>query len=304
MFGIDDMIGGLAGLGGSLINADANNTAAGNAKNDLQKALALINSQQGYGYVTPTSYNGYTMPDQVNGQQVADSPEARQMMVSKLKEISDLADKGMNPKMQEQYLNARNMAGTANRGNQEALKAEFARRGQAGGGNELMMREMGNQNANDTMASEMAKQAADNANMQYQAGLASFTGAGQLRGQDVGLNKTNSDIINQFNQLNAKNKMDTQNANTYLQNSQIANENNYNRTLSQQNTNLANQKLQQNAGLYSGNYSIPQIGMAQAGANQNTTNNAMTSLGQIGEGLGSSIFGKKPKYDDQTGEEL
>jgi len=301
MFGLDDIIGGIAGGVGALVNNDNNTQAANQTQADLDKSLALINQQQGYDNIAAKNYNGYSMPDQVNGSQVADSPEARNMMVQKLKQISDLADKGQDNNMKNQYINARNIAETANKGNQDALKNEFERRGMGGGGNELMMREMANQGANDSMATSMAKQAADNANLQYQAGLASFTGAGQLRGQDVSLNKSNADIINDFNKLNAKNKQETNNANTALGNTQIQENNTYNRNLSAANTNLANSKLTESAGMYANQ--MPKAAQDTATANTYGNNALMGDIGQIGKGL----FGdNKPaaKYDTTTGEEI
>ena len=109
---------------------------------------------------------------------------------------------------QSEMMRARESAAQAEAGQRGALTEEMARRGQLGGGQELLMK-LSNQQASQQNAAMSSTMAAEDA---IRRRLEALRGAGSLGGQmfeqDVGIEKSNLDAINSFNMRNTQAQRD------------------------------------------------------------------------------------------------
>lgn len=97
---------------------------------------------------------------------------------------------------------ARESAATAESGQRGAITEEMARRGQLGGGRELLMKLAGQQ-ASQQQAAMTGMDAAQNAIRNRLSALSQGASiGGQMYGQEMALANKNTDIINQYNQRN------------------------------------------------------------------------------------------------------
>ena len=105
---------------------------------------------------------------------------------------------------ESEMIRARESAARAEAGQRGAITEEMARRGQLGGGRELLMKLAGQQ-ASQQQAAEMGMSSAEDA---IRRRLEALRGGAQLGGQmyaqDVARERSNVDIINQFNQRNTQ----------------------------------------------------------------------------------------------------
>lgn len=144
----------------------------------------------------PQIYEAIIAPQ---AQQVADSPEARTQQVEALARTRERAVQGYTP---EERL-AANQA--ADRFAQEAGRqrdnavASAAARGDTGGA--LQARLVGNTGVSSVLGQMGAQQAIAAADRRRSADESLFSGAGQLRGQDIALSGRNADIQNRYNEM-------------------------------------------------------------------------------------------------------
>jgi hypothetical protein len=157
-------------------------------------------------------------PEQSLYQTVGEDPRLRSSQMSALEKLSGLAETGLSSEDALSLMNAREMGSQMARANTQASLQNAQARGVAGSGLEFAMREMGGQEAAgraQRAAMEEGAQAARQRAMYTQAFMDS---TGQVRQQDASVNKTNADIINQFNQANTNARNQAQQLN--LQNRQ------------------------------------------------------------------------------------
>lgn len=215
---------GLASVAGSVANGIGGAMAADDktrAYEELQQRLEGVRDPQ-------FSKENYT-PDQLQltqygpqqeyvGQQIADSPESRAMMMQALQRMAGNADQSIGSQNELDRYQAMSQASRQNAGAQGAIASAMARRGQMTPGMELMMRQQAAQGAYGDARGDSMRAAANAALQRLSANNAMFGAAGQLRGQDIGLNSANTDIINKFNVMNTGQRNAINNANVDLVN--------------------------------------------------------------------------------------
>lgn len=218
-----ELISGGSSLLGNLLGGGGGEE--GDAR--LQAITDLLN--QTTSKVNPEMYNEtllnpqlYSQPDALTGQQVADSPEARAYQANSLKQMEQIQNEGLNSQQMADFAKARRESDIQARGQSEALQQQQQAKGTATSGVSAVLDQMGRQAAADRMSQSTTEQAAETARQRALANAQVFAAGGQLRGADTSLNKTNADIINEFNKLNSAKEQATKNANIDLQNQAIA----------------------------------------------------------------------------------
>ena len=220
------IIGGAIGSAlGGIANGIFGKSAAdreAEAAEELQMRLQGIQDPQFSGQYTPEAYQAslYGPQQDYTYQQIADSPEGRAMMVQALQRMQGNADQSIGSQNELDRYNAQSDASRLARQREGAISAAMQRRGQMTPGLELMMRQQASQDAAEQARGSSMNAAAMAALQRLQANNAMFGAAGQLRGQDVGLNAANTDIINRFNAMNTQQRNAIANANTDLINRQ------------------------------------------------------------------------------------
>ena len=137
------------------------------------------------------------VPDEVKI--MADSPEMRGAQVRQLGGYEELARTGSSLQDRVAAQEAKEaLAGQQKRGELNILR-NLASRGALGSGDEIQARLVGNQGQTN-LAAEMGRSlAADAAGRRIGAMGAAAGLAGDIRGQDLGVQRSNADIINAFN---------------------------------------------------------------------------------------------------------
>lgn len=275
----------------------------------LQAITDLLNSAPGT--VTPEMYNEallqpqlYTQPEALTGQQVADSPEARAYQANALKEMEQIQNEGLTAEQMADFAKARREADIQARGQSEALQREQQAKGTATSGVAAVLDQMSRQAAADRMSQSTTEQAAETARQRALANAQVFAAGGQLRQGDVNLNKSNADIINEFNKLNSTREQATKNANIDLMNQAITNQRNtqnanvnLRNTTQQQNINNAINKANAVAGAMSNQAKADYAGSA---AKANQTNDIFNILGTTGAGIYNSVQADEEKKKKQA----
>jgi hypothetical protein len=183
-------------------------------------ALAQLQKNQGlYNFDLPTlkeydpenfKYQGDYRPESAEYRQVAEDPMLRSAQMSALAKLSGLADNGLSQMDELGYHQAQQLgARDARQGTQAAINNANAR-GIGGSGLEFAMREMANQGGADRTQEAALQQAADSARQRAQYQMAYGDALSGARDQDYRTNAQNSNIINQFNQMNTQNRNSAQ----------------------------------------------------------------------------------------------
>lgn len=94
-------------------------------------------------------------------------------------------------------------AAVANRGRNQAVKEDFARRGQGGGTSEMLAQMLGTQQANEQAATGSRQAYIEAQRRKLQALRDSSSLAGSIRDDEFRVERGNNDIINSFNQRTA-----------------------------------------------------------------------------------------------------
>lgn len=191
--------------------------------NDLSDARAQIERNRAlYEGIDLPDYKDW-VPELYNSESAdyaltSDDPMARSAQLSALSKMAGLAETGLSDADQAGYTKAINNANQMARSGNQAVMQNAQARGVGGSGLEMVMREQANQDA-ATRAQESGMQvAADAAKQRALYNQAFMQGTSNMRDQDYNTNKTNTGIINQFNQENTKARNATNNANTGLRN--------------------------------------------------------------------------------------
>ena len=153
------------------------------------------------------------LPEDLQAQIIAEDPTLRNTEMAALQEMQNLAKEGMSAEDAYNYMTAANRAGQEARGREEAIINEMQRKGMGGSGLEYALRTQAGQGAIDQFAENQALQAAKIAEMQALANAQQAAMAGDIRGEDFRREASNTDILNQFAQANAKNRQETQRRN-------------------------------------------------------------------------------------------
>jgi hypothetical protein len=192
---------------------------------DTESLNSLLNIASGLNY-TPEEYQyiegatplDYQYVGDAASQQVADSPEARAIQLAALQDLQKRASEGLTAQDQADFMRAQTQSGEMAKGREQAIMQSLQARGMGGSGIEAALRGQASQAGASNLAQILADKAAANANQRTNATQASMTGAASLRGQDIGLNTTNANIMNQFALENSKRRQEILNANTQSKN--------------------------------------------------------------------------------------
>lgn len=162
----------------------------------------------------PEAFN----PDLIDYRTVSEDPAVRAMQMKSLEKMSSLADTGLTSADELGYLKAQNMGHQMSKSATDAALANAAARGVGGSGLEFAMREIGNQGGAQRAQEAALQQAADAAKQRASYEMAYNSALNNQRGQDFSMNKTNADIINQFNQANTGITNSARQSNTSMRN--------------------------------------------------------------------------------------
>ena len=283
IFGIDDLISG----GASLLGDIGGYLSGGTDESDQR--LAALQQQIG---ALPTTYSpenydtsllspvNYQIPDALKAQLVSDDPQTKAQAEQALGQIQNRASGVISATEQNGFDQARRMADQQAHGQSEAIMRDAMSRGTGTGGNALALQAIAAQAAADRASQSGLQTAQDMAQTQQQANAAQLQGAGQLRGQDIGLNTTNANLINQFNQYNSAVQQATKNANVQLQNQALQNQR------QTQNANVAAQNQAKQQGVQNA------LTKAQIGAGVTNSQNANSNANSAAKsGMVQGVFG-------------
>jgi hypothetical protein len=315
------LIGGLAALGsgiaGSLANASAQERAAMlqekgmkewfdlNIPNPEERKLALQRFVQ-VGELHP-SLEQSVKAGESELNKVGQDPKLRESRMRALASLEDLGSGGENVQDAAARQKALIDSGAANRGRQEAVIGDFARRGQLGSGLELTARLDAAQAEGDRNASN----ALDLETSRRQRALQAISGAGSLAGDIsdddyrmaserakandainafntqnlIGMNQRNTDRTNDASKFNLTNKQDISNRNVGLSN----HEQEFNSNLLQQD--FENRKAK--AAGVSGQYDKQAGAAIRAGENAgNMWAGVASGVGKAAQGIGKAATAK------------
>lgn len=138
---------------------------------------------------------------------MADSAGAvagRGAQMDALNKLRNLSQSGTDEQSQLLQQEATNAANVANRGRQGAITQDFQNRGMGGSGLEMLSQLSNAQGANEIQAQNSRQGALQAIQTKLQAMRDSANLGGQVRDQDVSLEKGNNDIWNSFNQRTAQ----------------------------------------------------------------------------------------------------
>ena len=219
-----------------------------------------------YQYLASPEYMQNTYLGDAQSTLIADSPEMRNAQLAALGNLQQRAETGLDANSKAQFLRAQQAAGEFSRGREGAIMNDMQGRGMGGSGLEMAMRQMAGQQGGDSLSQSMADQAAADASQRMQAELLALESAGNIRGQDVGTQETNADILNQFSMKNSAARQQISNMNTDLGNERIKGNIAEQRKVSAGNTDLRN------------NGQLTNLGFQQL-RNKSANDNLMTQYG-------------------------
>jgi len=188
----------------------------------------------------------YQYGGDVDAQTIADSPEARAMQMSALAEMQGRADEGLNAQDKAQFMLGQMRTGETARGREEAVMESLQARGMGGSGIESSLRQQANQDAIEMLAMQQAQQAQAAAQQRAQATQDMFGMSGALRSQDIGVQRSNADILNQFALENSRRAQEINNMNISQQNQAQQDLTNQMRATQAQNVSSQNQAQMMN----------------------------------------------------------
>lgn len=219
--------------------------------------------------------------DSYNYQLTSEDPVAKSKQLEALSQLKGLSTEGLNDADVASFQKAQSMGDQMARSKTAAAMQDAQARGVAGGGLEFAMREAGNQDATQRAQDAALAQASARTNQRGQYLQAYANQLGNVRQQDYNANAANTNVINQFNQMNTAQRNATRNANVDSTNSAFK----YNQGL--QDKNYANQLTQ--ADRQSGiNTQEGQMIAAQQEADRRSR---AAMVGVAGAGIGAMVGG-------------
>lgn len=294
------LIGGIIGNMSSAAQRAAAAAAAQNAVNTIQSTGAgpdlarqiYLKEFQSAGVLTPELEQAInTGPSQVA--QIKEDPSTRDAQMKALNLLAQKSQSGLSPIDMANLNQIQTQIATQNEGRRQAIMQNFASRGQAGSGNELLAALQNSQSGANSANSQglgvaaQAQQAAAQALSQYgQLG-------GQVRGQDFSNAQVKANAADEFNRFNVSNQIAQQARNVANQNAAQSYNVQNNQNISNANTNQANQEqLRQRAAeqqMYTNKFN-QNVAEANAynGQASNLTNQANSTAAQWA-GMGSGV---------------
>lgn len=314
------ILGGLLGqsqAAGSAKNAeDAAKRAAGAFSSielpDIEKMKLALEQYQLTGEYNPLVEQALQLGPSAF-ENVSTDPRLKQNQMMALQAVADKANTGLSQSDMAAFDLARRNSQRESQSRDQGILQNLAQRGQAGGGSEIALRAISNQEAADRQAQQdldMA-QKQEQARMQALQSLAQMSGS--MRTQDYGeqtdLAKAR-DTINQYNQANSQ-SIGQRN----IANQNIAQQQNLatKQRLSESNTNLSNDQQKYNKGLQQQNFNnqISRAGGVAQGQNQlantyaNQAANTAAGYSAIGNavGTGANAYGQQQNANEQAAED-
>lgn len=334
--------------GGVLSSMSSENQASKDRKASREQLDAVLNEIRGIKdpelqkYTLEQYANQYNFtPEQVQAisQQSSSlanyAPDAatKQAQMDALSQLGQLSKTGLTDadKAAIQDINLQN--DSHERGSQEAIMQEMARRGQSGGSQELAARLLASQGSTDRAAADARAVQQSSQQRALQALIQQGQLASSLRGQDLTEAEKRAqaqDTINRFNTANAQQVMG---ANVNARNQAAREQSLQSQNLSNQNVDVRNRNLGQSNDLNQQRYNnvMSKYSSILGGANNsaqmgmqsaNAANAGRYRQTQAIQGLGNSTYSaynsantpeasynestgeRKKNYDPQTGEEL
>lgn len=317
MQSISSSIGGLGTLGGGIVGSIAAGPDRGHAQglvdtgvnawqglNTPNDLADLINFQQyqNAGQLSPSQQqNINTGPSKAA--QATGSPQAMAAQMSALQGLQGLSQSGMSSADRARLNQIQQQMATQAEGQRQQIMQNYAQRGQAGSGEQLLAELNASQNAAN-QANQQGLQVAGNAQQNALNALGQYgQQAGNIQQQQFGQQYQTGSAADLANRFNVQNQLGIQSANTNANNAaqQFNLQNKQN--LSNQNTNLGNQALmlqkqgEQQLFQDQAQRAAGVSGSAMQGANAynnmaNQIAQGWTNMGQgAGQFLGGSNFG-------------
>lgn len=243
----------LTGLLGNRAARKASDAAMDDAQRVREQALAelagldpiqlsaLGYSPEAIDYIQGPQPLLYDVPADVDPTLVSVDDQTRDIQMQALQDLLQRSEEGLSAQDQYNFMRNRRAAETAARGQEQAIINNLRQRGMSGTGLEAALRMMSAQGGSDRLAQQQAAEAAANANMRLNALQAQARLAGDIRGQDMGMAKSNADILNQFAWNNSERARQINNMNIDMRNKAAQSNINEQRRINAANVDMRNQ---------------------------------------------------------------
>lgn len=132
--------------------------------------------------------------------------KGRDAQMAALSRLTELSKSGEDELTRLERTQAMNDVANRNRGQVGAVSESFARRGQAGGSQEMLAQMFNAQEQNDQQAETGSRFAIEAQRRKLQSLMDSASLGGRIRNEDIELESTNNNILNDFNRRFAANK--------------------------------------------------------------------------------------------------
>jgi hypothetical protein len=308
---VGEIIGGGVGLLKGLFGGESDEEKA--ARLQLENAQQQFEDQPAYNApALDYNPNAYAAPETPEGQTISEDPNIKAAQMSALNSMLTRSNEGLTAEERRQQDLSRRKQEQTTQGAEEAIIANMAARGLGGSGMEYALRQQAAQNAADTASQGGLAREATNADQKLAALNNLLTGAGQVRGQDFTVNKTNADIVNDFATENSRRRNAISAANTELaNNAQMSN-----KQAGREDYKTAyEQDVAKRKALAGQGETMADFYGQQDVANTANNNNMWNNVGTIAGGIYNTATGdkqsindpnkpKKIKYDPYTGEAL
>jgi hypothetical protein len=252
----------------------------------FRDARNAVNQNRGlYDSIMLPEYDTYSpelyKTDSADYSLMTEDPTIKSMQLSALNKMAGLADTGLSSVDDAGFMLARDEGNQMARAGTQAAIENAQARGVGGSGLEFAMREIANQQGAQRAQDAGLNQAAESARQRAMYNQAYGQQLAGVRSQDAQTAKGNTDIINQFNQMNTQNRNRTNAANVDAKNDAFK----YNEGLKDKTYNNQMKRADSMAGLNNRN---AEIGMAES-AQEQQRKRAMGGL--VGAGLGYAASG-------------
>jgi len=174
-----------------------------------------------YQFINSPEYMQYQYGGDVMANLVGDSPQMRNAQMAALDSLVERSETGLDAKSKAEFLRAQRAAGEFAQGREGAIINNMQARGMGGSGMEAVLRQMSGQGGADMLSQSMSDQAAADAQQRLNAQIMALNSAGDIRGQDVGVQSSNASILNNMALTNSALRQEIMNQNTRLTNDRI-----------------------------------------------------------------------------------
>ncbi len=269
----------------------------GSDNDSTQAILAELAKNRGlYSQIELPKYNQYT-PEKYDNESAtakltSEDPVMKSKQLEALSQLQGLSHEGLNDADVAGFEKAREMGDQMAHAKTGAVMQDAQARGVAGGGLEFALREQGNQDAAQRAQDAALAQSAARANQRGQYLQSYASQLGGVRDQDYRADAANTNVINNFNQMNTQARNQTRNANTGLDNSAFM----YNEGLKDKNYSNELGKTDRIAGTNTQQGNI--IAAQNEAANQRSAGREGAIVGMVGAGLNAYASGGRRKDEE------